>query len=681
MIIAMLQNELRYWCTDRTTIVSVVVAFFGGAVMTMGNMDMFSRGVMSLSRTATSPIVLYDSLGIFLKLLLFIIPTIAGGAVAREIRCGFHYLIFAYPIRERHFVIAKFIGSHAALLGIITAFIAGTVAALFLSGIDEPLISTIRLPEILSLIGLHLLPNILLVSALVMLATYLSGSIAAGFAVPVVILLIREALFRLTIGSASPEWGLLDPFGERIIRHAVSYWSFEERSGASLPLNGILIWNRTIWGTITLLLYSVLLRRFSFSRSFSSGTTATSTKPKVFEGTITEVSVIRGSFTVRSWWSSAWSIAVIEWMSILRSGTFRALMIAGTFLIAVVVTQFNRPFGVALIPATWVMLAFPLLLTSLMLQFITFLYAGILIERPAVSRMSPLIDASPIPDWTLAVSKLFTLLLLQSVLLTVLMLTGIVVQCFQDAARIEIGHYLFDLFVLHLSGFIVWGAAALLMYTITSQTGLGLIVLIAFSAGITQLPVFGLEHPLLQFNRTPYDTFTLYYSELNGYGHSLFPFLIFRSFWFVAGVILMLVSIMLWRRGYSAQLRFNSRAVPRSVGIMSVVLLTVIGVWIGLEWYVRPASENLNKGAEQSADARREPRVVRTQLIVDIMPEQLSFVARGIYTVVNTTGRAIDSVFISFNNTVVTDAALSRPAVLAKHDTLHGEMLFLLNQS
>ncbi|NUN69399.1 MAG: hypothetical protein HUU02_06775, partial [Bacteroidetes bacterium] len=672
----MLRHEVRYWLLERTTCFAALLSFLTGAVLTAGNAGLFNADGMPDHLLSVTFADLFDSSSVFLKLFIFVIPSIASASFLRERKHRFHHLMFSYPIPEQRYVLAKLLGSHAALFLIMLSFGAGIVAVVIGSGPAELFSSSTFWTELLSLLILSLLPNILLVSSTTAFLTVFSGTPAAGYSVPVIFLLVREALLRVTAAGDSHEWRMFDPFGESIVQHLRTLPVPE--NGASFLHHRMFLVNRMVWGAVTIALYGFLFRWFSFARTYSSRGRPSDAHEVNSAWTMQNIPSVRRVFTIRSWWHCAVSIGIMEWKSILRSGTFRVLAGAGAVLIAVMTAQINRPFGVALIPATWVMLAFPLLFTSLLVQFITFLYAGIVLERPAATRMAPLIDASPVPAWTLGTSKLITLTLLQSVLLAVLMVIGIIVQLFQDAGQIEPGHYLFDLFVLHLSGFVVWSAAALFVHTLTAHTGIGLIILLVGAAGISQLPLAGVEHPLLRFNRTPYDTFTLYYSEMSGYGHSLLPFLLYRLFWIASAVLLLLAGIMFWRRGHGAPLRFDPRAVPPSAILLVTVVMITSGLWIGGE---RADIRSLSVSASHSisgATRAHQPRVVRTQLTVDIDPDRRAFTARGRYTAINQHTGSIDSLIISFHDDVVNVVTVSVPSTVVWTDAARGVMMFAL---
>ena len=675
----MISHEFRYWLLNRTTLLAAVLSFLFGAVITAGNAGMFDPDRILSERSFVSLKDIYDASAVFLKLFIFIIPSIAAAAFLRERKHRFHHVMFSYPIPEQRYVTAKVLGSHAALIIIMLSFGAGIVSVVLGFAPTEPFALSFSLTDLLSLFMLYLLPNILLVSVLSVVLTMHSGTLTAGFAVPVVLLLVRETLLRITAGAASHEWRMIDPFGDSILQHSFSNRDTMNGNGPSFPLHGILMVHRALWGGVTLLLYGLLYNRFSFTRSLNAGQKAPIVPHEDAGWTMRNVTPVGRVYTAWSWWKCAVNIGVMEWNSIIRSGTFQILTGAGILLIAVMIAQVNRPFGVALLPATWVMLAFPLLFTSLLLQFVTFLYAGILLEKPVSTRMAPLIDASPVPVWTIGASKLITLTLLQSVLLAALMVIGVIVQLFQDAGQIELGHYLFDLFVLHLSGFVVWSAAALFVHILAAHTGIGLVILLIGATGITLLPSAGLEHPLFRFNRTPYDTFTLYYSEMSGYGHSLLPFLIYRTFWMIAASLLMLTGIMLWRRGYRAPLRFDRRAVPLSAVLLMTALLIASAAWMSIDGsQVRSSSTSASRSISPVTRSH-QPRVIRTFLAVDIFPDRYEFSARGSYTAVNRGTESIDSLIISFHSDVINAVTLSVPSTEVWNDPDRGVMIYLLH--
>ena len=207
--------------------------------------------------------------------------------------------------------------------------------------------------------------------------------------------------------------------------------------------------------------------------------------------------------------------------------------------------EMSPPYGFRTLPATWKMLRIPAFLFLGVIHLLTFLYAGMLVQRARLARMDQLVDASPLPNWTLLLSKLVALVMMQIGLLSLIMIAGVVVQALNGYYQFEAGLYLFQLFGLYLPGLIIWALAALFVQTLFTNPYLGLFLLILGSMGVAGLPDLGVEHFVFRYNLAP----EFSYSALDGFGATLAPWLLYKSYWMLAGLFLLMGALLLWIRG------------------------------------------------------------------------------------------------------------------------------------
>ncbi|HCN37630.1 MAG TPA: hypothetical protein DIS94_07975, partial [Bacteroidetes bacterium] len=77
---------------------------------------------------------------------------------------------------------------------------------------------------------------------------------------------------------------------------------------------------------------------------------------------------------------------------------------------------------------------------------------------------------------------------------------------------------------------------------------LSLFLLILLALGISQFPSLGIENYLVRFNESPDSSFYLNYSDMNGYGHSLLPFFLYRFYWLLFGIFIYFFTLLIWQR-------------------------------------------------------------------------------------------------------------------------------------
>jgi ABC-2 type transport system permease protein len=137
---------------------------------------------------------------------------------------------------------------------------------------------------------------------------------------------------------------------------------------------------------------------------------------------------------------------------------------------------------------------------TLFINVLTFLFAGILIHRADTTRMSHLIDVTPIPNWVLLFSKFIAVVKMQISLLLLILVAGVLIQSYHGYYNFEIGHYLFELYGIKIFNFMAWALLAVFVQTIFKNYLLGFFVLMLLSIGLQFLPLLGVEQDIFQFN-------------------------------------------------------------------------------------------------------------------------------------------------------------------------------------
>ena len=77
-----------------------------------------------------------------------------------------------------------------------------------------------------------------------------------------------------------------------------------------------------------------------------------------------------------------------------------------------------------------------------------------------------MVDATPIPNWTLLFSKVIALVKMQIVLLAVILIAGVLFQLYNGYYNFEFGHYLQELFLLSILGYVVWAFLSIFIQTL-----------------------------------------------------------------------------------------------------------------------------------------------------------------------------------------------------------------------
>jgi ABC-2 type transport system permease protein len=689
MFASILRFEFRYWLRNPAFYFYLLIFFFLAFILMGGSAGLF--GTVANGRLANSPFSLYSFLTLFTKLILFLLPAIIGNSIYRDFKSRSFQIMYTFPFTRWDYLCAKFLSSFAIVL-IVSAFAGlGLYAATQLPGVDKNLLAEFNLAVYLKLYGVYLLPNIFLFGSIVFSIVALSRNVYTGFIAVVVMLIGRELLSRLAINSESEFALLAEPLGEAATLFVTKEWTVVEQNINSIPVLSIILLNRFVWFSFACIILIFTYQYFSFTQlglSFSSKIKATSRISKNSLGNLAKVSLstVRFSFNWHHYLRVIWRLSQEDFKFIVRSGSFLSILLAGSILVIVLLFQMNPPYETRILPVTWVMLAFPIFFFSLLINFLTFLYAGILIDRGRTTRMSELVDVTPVSNGVFVVSKLIALIKMQLVLLAVNFLAGIGAQVYAGYYQFEVVHYLFDLLAIHLTGFVIWAIAAVFVQTIISNTYVGLFILILGFFGVSQLQQLGISSLVFQFNQDIEPGFFIKYSDMNGHGHSLLPYFILKGYWLLLGLVLIIGAVIAWLRGTAQGVHARIVLAGKSLSgkwkfafIASFFLVVAAG--FTLHWFNNSSIQILNESQRdriaREADVKYgylkdfvQPRIVNVEVVMHLYPENQTFESSGVFTLVNRTNKYIDTLLVNYSQDAFTKYKFDKEYEVLRKDSV-----------
>lgn len=693
MFSALLKFELRHWFRHVAFYAYAFLLCLLAMLTVAGAGGIFGEG-SSAAGIANAPVRLYSYALIFQKLLFLLLPAFVGVSLHRDYSSKVYSILYTYPFSKKEYLPAKFIGGFLPVLVLAGLVLFGFVLGTLLPGVELGKTAPFDGYAYAQLFLAYLAPNLFLASVLVFAVVAISRNVYAGFITVLLLLLIREALVRLTGGLHADMTGVLaDPFGETAIEQLTLGWSPTSLDTQPIPFPPSLLLNRLIWTAAALLGFWAIFRRFSFSLPDSSARKesrlASKRPPPLPDHALYGPASpeIRLDFSLLNRLKTAWYLARSDLRYILKSGAFLSILVTGALLIGVILLQKNPQTDTRLLPVTWNVLGIPMLFVTLLIQGLTFLYAGMLVQRARAADMHVLIDVTPAPNWVFSLSKFLALAKMQMVLLALVMATGISIQLYLGFPHLEPGHYLFDLIVIHLPGLLLWAVAALFVQTLFTNPYLGLFVLILGAAGLEKLSALGIDSPLFQFNQTPAPHFFLRYSDLNGHDHGLASHLVYKGYWALFGVLLGFATLVFWQRALVqsmserwrlAREQFNGRFALAFFLFLAGFLL--VGTLLfrqerqgnNRQLSAREEKDYLEKFKQRFGRYRHtpQPRITALFFEMDLFPETQCFQASGYFTLVNKSSRAMDTLLIRTGYDEITTLHLPGNTRLLDADTV-----------
>ncbi|MBI1192330.1 MAG: hypothetical protein GC205_04050 [Bacteroidetes bacterium] len=649
---------------------------------------------------ANAPLSLYQFALFFNKLLLLLLPVFIGTTLHKDFQSNAHALLYAYPMAKRAYLLAKF-SSGFMLVALVAALVLlGLFCGTLIPGIPSQNLWSGTLLPYGQLYVLYLLPNLLVFGVLVFAVVLLSRNIYAAFIVVLLMGLLREAAMRAMGGTSAGL--LLDPLGDAPTQAVVRYWTPEEALVHGLPFSGALLANRLFWLVLGAIGFAAAYRSFSFSQvaalwGWPARLTKTSLRslPKLEgglqvrqrQGALLRVVLppIVFNHALGAQARTAFQLAWLDLQFIAQSGAFVSIVLAGIVFVGVLLFQINPQTDTKVLPATWFILGFPVFFFSFLIQLLTFLYAGVLVQRARAARMADLVAVTPVHNLTLWASKFLALVGMQSLLLSLLLLLGIGTQLYQGYSDIQLGQYMFSLFVFHGIGFVVWALMALFVQTLVASVYPALFLLILLWLGVGELPSLGISEHVFRFNDVPHSDSFLYASDLSPRGFGQRVYFLYRSYWLLFGGLLACVSLLFWSRehslGWRERLAFARRrfglAQAVTIGLLSVGVLA-FGAWgyrmERAEAQTLPRNEQKLLADFQARFARLahvpQPRIAALSVALDFYPEQQRFRAKGHFVLHNRNAVPVDTLLLKCSFDEYTEVWFDDPVQKLIVDTI-----------
>ena len=658
--------ELKRWFKNPAFYIYVAI-FFGISLLMMGSslgiFDNF-KTTTSSNAMANSPIALNGMLNGLSVFIYFLLPSIIGASVYRDFKYNMHSILFSYPFTKWNYLLSKFFSSFLVVV-LITLFVGlGAFSASFLPGVNPELIGPHRLLAYIQSYLIFVIPNLFFYGVIVFSVVTLTRNISVGFITIILLLFIQSVIESFTRDVENRYIvALLEPFGAEALQYYTKYWTVYEKNQNLLPFTGVVLYNRLIWFGISSAILALMFRSFSFTQTaltFGKNKSSERITKNNFGG-ITKINLPKVSFdySLQQNLRTTWNLSNIDFKFIVKNWVFIAIVIVGLMFILLTALTAGQLFGTETYPVTWQMLEIPGETFGLFINLVTFLFSGILIHRGTTSRMNHLVDVTPTPNWVLLLSKFIAIVKMQMVLLFVILIAGVLFQIYKGYYHFEIGHYLTELFGIRLINYVIWALLAVFIQTLFKNYLLGFFILLLLSIGLNFLPAIGVEQDIYSYNSDPgYN-----YSDMNGYGHSLKFYYLYKTYWLLLGIVLFGLALLFWTRGVgqSVKGRWNDARARMNTKIalpVGLALLSFLG--IGSTIYYQDNIVNDNKSSKEiekeMADWEKkykkyqhkpQPRITDVKVDVDLYPEERNYFVKGTYTIKNKTSQPIDSIFVN----------------------------------
>lgn len=691
-MLAILSFELRQKFRSLSTYVYFLM-FFSLAVLWMAAAGgAFSGAVIDFGGKVhiNAPVAVSQTIAFLGYLGTVIVAAMMGRAIQQDVEHNTWHFFYSAPLSKLQYLGGRFLGALLTLLAIFSSLGLGAWLGCYLPGIEAVRLGQMVPAAYVMPYLYSILPNFLVFGAIFFTLGALFRRMLPVYVASVVLLigyLIASSFMRDLDNRALA--ALLDPFGSAAISRVTEYWSIADKNSQLVPLTGLFLKNRLIWGTVGLLMMGLCYWRFNFAAISTAGKQK---KEKVVATPlVTSVPRVEPSFSGAGLWQLFWRQSWLNLRETVKNVYFIVILLCGVLFMFALSNTVTKIYGTSTYPVTFAVLEVLGGSFSLFMLIITTFYAGELVWRERDARIAQLLDALPVPNWLPLTSKLLSLICLQGILLGVQMLCGLLIQTFKGYTNFELGHYLYQLFLLQWPDYALIAVLAIAVQVIVNHKYVGYFVMIVYYIADSALPAMGIEHPMLRYADIP----NAIYSDINGYGHFVPAIRWYQVFWSGAALMLVAASMLLWVRGTASDLRGRLRLARLALSKGTTSLLAVgLGVFVvagGVLFYYTNILNTYKNSYAQQADSaeyekkykqfesRPQPRITDVKLAVDIFPASRSTVIKGDYQLVNRSAAAIDEIFIAqLEDAHITSMQFDRQQTAAINDREHNFLSYKL---
>ncbi|MFI5195567.1 MAG: M1 family aminopeptidase [Chitinophagales bacterium] len=652
---------------------------------------------------ANSPVVIdafFSAINNYIGLI--IIVAVVGNAVLKDFRSNTYTMIFTTPVSKFDYLFGRFSASLFISLLILTGPAFGMMLGYASPWVNHDKIEAFMLAPYIHAYWQTIIPNAIVDGAIFFAVSLIARDIFVIW-LSLIIFFVATGVSNSIFGTLEKQTlaALVDPMGNFAKRTISKYWSTYDKNHLHYTLHGLFLINRLIWLGIAAIVWFIGYSYFSFTSSprrlfFKKAKLEDSSK-LTFVPTFFKRSALpdtHQTYTTGANLKNLWGLSLNECKTLLRNTYFRIILLFGMLFLFLVSLQIGKIYETTTYPVTYEIVEYFGGTFQLFIVVLTIMFSGELVWRARDFNMSNILDSLPVPNWVFYVSKLSGLMFMQVILLAIIMVCGILVQLFKGYTNLEILLYVKYLFGFKIIDLWLLAVLAIFVQAMVSNKFLGYFIAALFYFWNSTFALLVLKHNLFIFSSDP----GVIYSDMNSFGHQVFPYFIFKIYWGAFAVILAVLSSLLWTRGTDKSLK-QRWAEARSKENRSSWMVIMLGllVFIGSGAFIYYNTNKLNKfytdfqQEEQQASYEKkfkkfqnipQPKITDVTLHVDLFPYQRGLHATGDYVLKNKSSQSIDSVHVLILSGIKVKAlTFSKQAQLMLNDSEYAYRIYKLAQS
>jgi len=605
-----------------------------------------------------SPLIVAKTMGAITGFCMIIASMIMGVSILRDFEYNIESLMYSNPIKKRDYLLGRFLGSFTVLLFVFSGVFFGMILGEYMPWYRPDHLLPFNLFTYLKPFVMITLPILFFGACLFFITGALTRKLMVVYTQGIFIFVIFMLTKAITNDSLK---ALLDPFSLTTLTSLTKSWTGAEISLQPIPFSGVLLYNKLFWVALGALILGFGYKKFEFNVVQSKRTKKK--KSQVLESEIDhqydikipEFSLEHG---IKSKWSQLMHFSWFYFVSICKQTSFWAIVICGVIIIFINSVSLGTVYDVDSYPATYFIVEELREMSFYFFFVILIFYSGELIWKERSVKLNLIYDSSPMSDFINLAGKYLGLILIYIVLIVSLIISGILFQTINGYYNYNFQVYFYG-FVLEILPFLaLFTIIAFVAQVVVNNKFVGIMVtIIIFILNMTMV-ILGIDHDLYFFAGSSIGT----YSDMNGFGHFMKPYLIIKAYWFLFGILLLIIASAISVRGTETNLikRLKASKYRMSKSVLKLGGIAVVS-FILLGGYIFYNTNILNKhwtNSEKTAfrvnyektlkkfEYLPQPKIVAVNLNLELYPKSRDYIAEGFYILKNTTDTAIEEIHI-----------------------------------
>ncbi|MGK0413569.1 MAG: ABC-2 type transport system permease protein [Polaribacter sp.] len=647
--------ELQYRIKRPDTYVFFLFLFLFSIV---GVDFIFQGSEMGLMKK-NSPLIIAKTMGAIAGIFMILASMIMGVSVLRDFEYNIESLMFSAPISKKDYLLGRFLGSFTVLLFAFTGILFGMILGEFMPWTNPDELLEFNAFIYLKTFLMVTLPTLFFGASLF----FVTGALSRNLVVVYTQGIIMFVVFMLTKAITNEFWqAILDPFSLTTTTFATKSWSLLEKSTQEIPFFGALFYNKLFWFSLGILALVYGYKKFNFNVIKEKQSKRKQAQKLVIKSTNEAndavIPAAKKQYGLLSKWHQLRQFSWFYFISICKQSSFWGIVICGMIIILINSVNLGTVYGVDSYPATYFIVE-ELQETSIYFFIIILVfYSGELVWKERSAKLDLIYDATTMSSFIKLIGKYIGLNLVYVVLMLALISSGVLFQTLSGYYKYEFQVYFYGFFLEILPFLALYTCIAFFIQSVVNHKFVGImLVIVCFIINVT-LSAFGVEHDLLLFGGSSLGT----YSDMNGYGHFLKPYLFIKSYWFLFGMLLLIIGSLVSIRGTETNLLKRirvgkyrlSKPLFKFASIVCFVFI-IMGSFIfyntnilNTYWTNSEATE-FRVGYEKALKKFEyipQPKIVSVNLNVELYPSKRNYTAEGYYILKNTNEDPIKEVHI-----------------------------------